>query len=400
MTLGASTTVTTNGSAVTFGQAVNAATDGGQSLTINTTNTGNPTGTGGVVTFNADVGSGAAGRLGGINITAPVAAGSITQTIITRNVTTALSGLLTGDQFYSGNVTFHSTLATNGGSFRVSGTTTEGNLGNNALVVNTGTSTTANVTFNGPINGTAQGLQTLTVNNAGTTTFASSVGGTVPLASVTTDAAGSSVVGGSITVAGPAPTQTTQLITIGDALTTTAPVTFNSTNGGQIAISSVNSAAGQLSLNTSGSVNITAPAGSTIGATGAPLVFVTTPAQLGSVNPITLTIASPGIPTTIATQGSQVSSFVGGSGSATTLSANAASLTATATVSSVQGTAAAAVSEAAKAGFDTDSVAQQINYGFAGDVGVAPPFEHRIGETGVSVPDGFGEDEDTPPVKG
>jgi hypothetical protein len=36
----------------------------------------------------------------------------------------------------------------------------------------------------------------------------------------------------------------------------------------------------------------------------------------------------------------------------------------------------------------------------AGQTDQAPPFEHRIGETGVSVPDGFGEDEDSPPVKG
>ena len=61
--------------------------------------------------------------------------------------------------------------------------------------------------------------------------------------------------------------------------------------------------------------------------------------------------------------------------------------------------AEAAVAEASKAGFDTDSVAQQINYGFAGDVGVSPPMDHRIDETGVSVPEGFGDEDEAPKKK-
>jgi hypothetical protein len=35
---------------------------------------------------------------------------------------------------------------------------------------------------------------------------------------------------------------------------------------------------------------------------------------------------------------------------------------------------------------DTDSVQKQIAYGFAGDVGNTPPMDHRIDETGISVP--------------
>ena len=63
-------------------------------------------------------------------------------------------------------------------------------------------------------------------------------------------------------------------------------------------------------------------------------------------------------------------------------------------MSSVQSSAATAVAEASKVGFDTDSVAQQINCGFAGDVGVSPPMAHDIEDTGFSVPEGFGEDEE------
>jgi hypothetical protein len=40
---------------------------------------------------------------------------------------------------------------------------------------------------------------------------------------------------------------------------------------------------------------------------------------------------------------------------------------------------------------DTDSVSKQMNYGFAGDVGTTPPMDHRIDETGISVPNCFNE---------
>ena len=61
--------------------------------------------------------------------------------------------------------------------------------------------------------------------------------------------------------------------------------------------------------------------------------------------------------------------------------------------------ASATAAEAEDCTFDTDSVAQQINYGFAGDVGVSPPMNHTIDQTGVSVPEGFGEEEDEEPKK-
>jgi hypothetical protein len=40
---------------------------------------------------------------------------------------------------------------------------------------------------------------------------------------------------------------------------------------------------------------------------------------------------------------------------------------------------------------DTDSVAKQILYGFAGDVGTTPPMNHQIDDTGISVPGCFNE---------
>jgi len=41
--------------------------------------------------------------------------------------------------------------------------------------------------------------------------------------------------------------------------------------------------------------------------------------------------------------------------------------------------------------FDTDSVAKQIKDGFVGDVGTTPPMDHRIDDTGISVPECFNE---------
>lgn len=87
--------------------------------------------------------------------------------------------------------------------------------------------------------------------------------------------------------------------------------------------------------------------------------------------------------------------FIGGSGSSVALQSNARDLSALLAISNVQSSAATAISEASKAGFDTGSVAQQINYGFAGDVGVSPPMEHRIDGTGISVPEDFGDQDDT-----
>ncbi|HYN12736.1 MAG TPA: hypothetical protein VET51_08850 [Burkholderiales bacterium] len=41
--------------------------------------------------------------------------------------------------------------------------------------------------------------------------------------------------------------------------------------------------------------------------------------------------------------------------------------------------------------FGTDSVAEQVDYGFAGDVGTTPPMDHRLEDTGISVPSCFNE---------
>jgi hypothetical protein len=306
-----------------------------------------------------------------------------TGSIFAHNTTT------NGNQLWDGNVTFNSVETTNGGSFRVTGSTT---LGDNVTI-----STAAGaVIFSGVVVGTTAGGQTLVINSSGPTTFGSTIGtALVPIASLTTDAGGSTTFTGNVftgALTGTTPTTTT--ILLGDTALGTG--TLNST-GGLISVSDISST---LSLGTTGSIVFTGTG--TVGSTGSPLIFTLTPLNVQTINPIGVTFSSPQLPSNlIFASGSSVSAFLSGSGTAVTLAANASQLLANSTVSSVQGTAAAAVAEASRVGFDTDSVAQQINYGFAGDVGVSPPMDHRIDETGVSVPEGFGEEmeEDEPKKK-
>jgi hypothetical protein len=47
---------------------------------------------------------------------------------------------------------------------------------------------------------------------------------------------------------------------------------------------------------------------------------------------------------------------------------------------------AAAIAEEASKTFGTDSVAEDVEYGFAGEIGATPPMDHRIDEIGISLP--------------
>jgi hypothetical protein len=58
---------------------------------------------------------------------------------------------------------------------------------------------------------------------------------------------------------------------------------------------------------------------------------------------------------------------------------------------SASANAAAEAAGSAADAFGTDSVAAQIEYGFAGDVGALPPIDHRLQGVGISVPKCFNE---------
>jgi hypothetical protein len=283
-----------------------------------------------------------------------------------------------GNQFYGGNARFSSTETTNGGSFTVTGTTTLGN----STTISTGAGA---ATLTGTVNATTAGVQGLTVNSGGVTTFGSSVGNTAALASLTTDAGGTSQIGGNVTTTGGQsfndPTSATA------TNTTSATQLLTSTNGGAIAINNA-TATFPSGISTTGDVSIIS--GNTLGSVAAPLAL-STPNNI---------IVQPAIPTglffttsnsfqppnlTIATGTLAVQNGA-------TIAQDALTKSAADATSTVQASAGIAVAEASKAGFDTDSVAQQINYGFVGDVGVAAPMDHRIDETGLSVPEGFGDE--------
>jgi hypothetical protein len=53
---------------------------------------------------------------------------------------------------------------------------------------------------------------------------------------------------------------------------------------------------------------------------------------------------------------------------------------------SVSAAAAAVIVDEANKTFGTDSVAEDVEYGFAGEIGATPPMDHRIDESGISLP--------------
>ena len=53
---------------------------------------------------------------------------------------------------------------------------------------------------------------------------------------------------------------------------------------------------------------------------------------------------------------------------------------------SVSASVAAVIVDEANKTFGTDSVAEDVEYGFAGEIGATPPMDHRIDESGISLP--------------
>ena len=89
-------------------------------------------------------------------------------------------------------------------------------------------------------------------------------------------------------------------------------------------------------------------------------------------------------------------SFGAGAGVGVTINgvnvqAGAIQLLSQSAISAAQASAVAAAADEAANTFGTDSVAEQIEYGFAGDVGTLPPIDHRLQGVGISVPKCFNE---------
>jgi hypothetical protein len=224
------------------------------------------------------------------------------------------------------------------------------------------------------LSGAVFGPGALTINSSGMTTFGSTIGTPTAVASITTDAAGSTVLGGNVTATG--------------AISFNDPTTgaFAITSTGNQPVTFVSGATGSpASISTSNNVVLAAASVVVpIADSSNPLDFLNSvPSGLQLLNAATLHFVSPG--------GVNPGILVFPSGSSVTgngalLAANAQQLLQQNVTSSAQASAAAATAQEASETFGTDSVAEQVEYGFAGDVGTTPPMDHRLDETGISVP--------------
>jgi len=96
---------------------------------------------------------------------------------------------------------------------------------------------------------------------------------------------------------------------------------------------------------------------------------------------VTAFFSGPAIPgTVIFPEGSSIT-FNGATIAQSIIQQQAAAAASTASTS-----VTAAIVEEANKTFGTDSVAEDVEYGFAGEIGATPPMDHRIDESGISLP--------------
>jgi hypothetical protein len=176
-------------------------------------------------------------------------------------------------------------------------------------------------------------------------------------------------------------------ITFADANTfTPTSITTTGTGTGTIALSANTLAGGTLG-STSGTANLTSNTNVTSLVLNFPNVTKNNKVfLLGSATQWTLTGT---IPATGDSFGA--ASGVGVTINGTNVQAGSLQRQTELVISAAQASATSAAAKEAANTFGTDSVAQQIEYGFAGDVGVLPPIDHRLQGVGISVPKCFNE---------
>ena len=203
--LGANTVLSSSGGAqIRLQGATDAASAGGQSLTVNTT---------GATVFGGPVGGSAA----------------------LSSLTTNVGG----------------TTAINGGAV----TTTGAQSYNDAVTLGAATTLTSTGSGNIAFASTLDGAQTLAINTGGVTSFGGIVGGTDALTSLSTDAAGSTQINTSAV-------STTGNQSYGDAVTLGVTTTLAS-NGGDIGFAATLDGPGGLTLNTTGTTTFAGAVGAT-----------------------------------------------------------------------------------------------------------------------------------------
>ncbi|MGQ0570846.1 MAG: beta strand repeat-containing protein, partial [Armatimonadota bacterium] len=342
VTLGAATslTATTSGS-VSFAGTV----DGPQALTVNAPAS---------ATFSANVGG--ATPLARLTVNAP-------------NVTVG-NAATNGAQQYNGNAVLRGTYVTNGGTFGITGTTILGS----DTTINT---SSGNVTFGSTIDGNFS----LAVNDGGRNKFMGAIGSTTALANISTDSPGFSNVNGNVTVTGS--------INFLD-VTTANGVTMRSTGGGSITVNNA-TATSPARVGTTGAVTL---GGSAVGSAGTPLLFIVTPHSLTLTQQATAFFSGPAIPGSVVfPPGSSITY------NSALIAASFLQQQAFNAASQASSSIAAVIVEEANKTFGTDSVAEDVEYGFAGEIGATPPMDHRIDESGISTPPCMIESREREPCK-
>ena len=365
VTLGSPTSLNAGASAVNFGGTV----DGATSLDVTAT----------TAVFSAGVGS--VTPLSSLTVSAP-------------NI--FLNGVVTnGAQTYTGTTSVANTFTTNGGAFNVTGNTVA--VAN--TVVNSGAGP---ATFNGTVNGPGS----LTVNGSGLATFVATISGL-----------------GGLTVNAPSLFQTNSVSTTG-AVALNGPVsagaiTFNTGGGSFNAFNAGNDFTGATSVVTgSGDISIRDANALILGPVNAGAGFITLNAgslqgagavtggsgsitSLADISGMGLNMpgnmvvsGTGGVQTfsfTVAPGASQPGSYTQGGDVAVFINnalafPNSQHTNIGAVVGNAAQAAGAIIVEEANKTFGTDSVAEDIEYGFAGEIGATPPMDHRIDESGISLP--------------
>jgi hypothetical protein len=325
-TLGAATTL--NASTVTFQSTLN----GARTLMINAATS---------AVFTGAVG----------------ASSALTSLTVNSPSITASSIRTSSFQLYNGALTTSGSYQTSNGTWEVTGNTTL--AGNTTISTGSG-----NVTFGGTING----ARSLVINDSGTNTFNGAIGDTTALASIRTDAPGSSLVNGNVTTSGS--------IQFLDG--TTAPGVLRSINDSLIHVR----AAAAASLGTIWTAGDVIFDGTAIGTSGTPLLFQVTPDSIEFTQLATAFLQGPAgtVPPIAFVNGSSIQY------NSASIAQSAAEDAADDAAGNASQSIAAVIVEEANKTFGTDSVAEDVEYGFSGEIGATPPMDHRIDESGISVP--------------
>jgi hypothetical protein len=395
----------------------NASLAGNVTLTGNTTmnGTGNMTFSGtvdGAATLNATSSTslafsnniGAGIPLTGVTITAP--------SISVSNVTT------NGAQQYNGNVTMASTYITNGNPFAINGNTT---VNNDSSVAASGVQFTGTIQGN---NDTPDFIETLTISST-TTTFGGAIGGATEdagLINLNVTTASTNLTLPSTTVGTLAATTNGGDITQTSALSVSGTTNLQAGSGSIVLTNASNDFVGTVTAGGTGGIEIVDVNNLTLGIVnaGAGIVNLTAGADMTGLGTVPNVTGGTGIFSSSGGADSQVTNlgvtFSGSltlTGSATlwnftsgstanpfqrtaetigiqvaggTILANIVQIQAGNVIGSVASAAAAVIVDEANKTFGTDSVAEDVEYGFAGEIGATPPMDHRIDQSGISLP--------------